>query len=80
VVVDPRRSETARNPDLHLAIRPGTDPALLAFLVREVLQHRLQGWARSGAESLRGRCTLQSSHLKGSSGAAPTEIQVCQLL
>ena len=37
VVVDPRRSETARHADLHLAVRPGTDPALLAFLVRHVL-------------------------------------------
>ena len=42
VVVDPRRSETAHHADLHLAPRPGTDPAWLAFLVRYVL--------RSGAD------------------------------
>lgn len=42
VVVDPRRSETAHHADLHLAPRPGTDPAWLAFLVRHVL--------RSGAD------------------------------
>jgi len=37
VVVDPRRSETAHHADLHLAAAPGTDPALLAYLVRHVL-------------------------------------------
>ncbi len=29
IVVDPRRTETAKNADLHLAIKPGTDIALL---------------------------------------------------
>ena len=37
VVVDPRRTESARLADLHLAPRPGTDAALLAFLVRSIL-------------------------------------------
>jgi anaerobic selenocysteine-containing dehydrogenase len=37
VVVDPRRSETAHHADLHVALRPGSDPALLAHLVRVVL-------------------------------------------
>lgn len=36
VVVDPRRSETARVADQHLAMRPGTD-ALLLFALLEVL-------------------------------------------
>jgi anaerobic selenocysteine-containing dehydrogenase len=36
-VVDPRRTETARMATRHLAIRPGTDDALLAWLVRELL-------------------------------------------
>ena len=40
IVVDPRVSETARHSDLHVALRPGTDPALLAFLVRSVLLER----------------------------------------
>jgi anaerobic selenocysteine-containing dehydrogenase len=34
---DPRRTETARLATHHLAPRPGTDYAVLAFLVREVL-------------------------------------------
>jgi len=37
-VVDPRTTETARFGNHHLAIRPGTDHVLLAFLVRGVLE------------------------------------------
>jgi anaerobic selenocysteine-containing dehydrogenase len=36
-VVDPRRTETAALADGHLASRPNTDYAILAFLVREML-------------------------------------------
>ena len=36
-VVDPRRTETARLATRHLAPRPGTDYAVLAWLVRELL-------------------------------------------
>ncbi|MCL2779642.1 MAG: molybdopterin-dependent oxidoreductase [Polyangiaceae bacterium] len=41
VVIDPRRTETAEQADIHLALRPGTDAfllaAMLALLVREQL-------------------------------------------
>lgn len=36
-VVDPRRTETARFADHHLAPRPGSDAVLLAWLARELL-------------------------------------------
>ncbi len=36
-VIDPRRSESAALADEHLAVRPGSDVALLAALVRSVL-------------------------------------------
>lgn len=38
VVVDPRRSRTAEEADWHLAIRPGTDPFLLAALITTLVQ------------------------------------------
>lgn len=37
-VIDPRHSETARLATGHLAPRPGTDYAVLAYLVREILR------------------------------------------
>jgi anaerobic selenocysteine-containing dehydrogenase len=36
-VFDPRRTETANLADRHVALRPGTDAAVLAWLVRELL-------------------------------------------
>lgn len=54
VVVDPRRTETARLADQHVAIRPGGDPYLLAAMLQVVLADgartaphladRLAGW------------------------------------
>jgi anaerobic selenocysteine-containing dehydrogenase len=41
VVVDPRRSRTARKADQHLAIRPGTDALLLAALVATLVEESL---------------------------------------
>jgi anaerobic selenocysteine-containing dehydrogenase len=38
VVVDPRRSRTARKADQHLAIRPGTDALLLAGIVATLVE------------------------------------------
>lgn len=44
VVVDPRKSETAKQADIHLQLRPGTDAfllsAILAIIVREGLHDR----------------------------------------
>ena len=41
IVVDPRASETARNADLHLQIRPGEDATLFAGLLNIILS---EGW------------------------------------
>jgi anaerobic selenocysteine-containing dehydrogenase len=41
IVIDPRRSEFARRAALHLQVRPGEDPTLLAGLVRVILAEEL---------------------------------------
>ncbi len=41
IVIDPRRTETARQATLHLQPKPGTDPALLAGILREVIRQDL---------------------------------------
>lgn len=38
IVVDPRRTRTAEHADLHLAVKPGGDVALLRLLARELLR------------------------------------------
>jgi anaerobic selenocysteine-containing dehydrogenase len=42
IVVDPRRSELARQADLHLQIIPGEDPTLLAAMIRQLLAEGLE--------------------------------------
>ncbi|MBI4596764.1 MAG: molybdopterin-dependent oxidoreductase, partial [Candidatus Tectomicrobia bacterium] len=41
IVVDPRKSETARLADMHLSIRPGTDALLLKAMIAIILK---EGW------------------------------------
>ncbi len=39
IVVDPRRTRTARNADLHLPITPGTDVALYNAMIQQFIEH-----------------------------------------
>ncbi len=41
IVVDPRRSSIAKLADIHLQVKPGEDPALLAGMVRVILEEEL---------------------------------------
>ncbi len=41
IAVDPRRTELARHADVHLQVRPGEDPTLLAGMVRVILEEGL---------------------------------------
>ena len=41
ICVDPRRTEVARDADLHLQIRPGEDPTLLAGMLRVIFEEGL---------------------------------------
>ena len=52
VVIDPRRSETARLADRHLFIRPGADGLLLAALVHTVLEEKLGRESEAGARAI----------------------------
>ncbi|HWJ06581.1 MAG TPA: molybdopterin-dependent oxidoreductase, partial [Steroidobacteraceae bacterium] len=52
VVVDPRRTETAEQADLHLQLRPGTDAYLLAAMLAIIVRDGLQD-----AGFLREHCT-----------------------
>jgi anaerobic selenocysteine-containing dehydrogenase len=38
IAIDPRRTELARTADVHLQVRPGEDPTLLAGMVRVILE------------------------------------------
>jgi anaerobic selenocysteine-containing dehydrogenase len=58
VVIDPRRTETARRAEVHLQPRPGEDPALLAAMLRTIFDEDLADAAflrenATGAEALR---------------------------
>jgi anaerobic selenocysteine-containing dehydrogenase len=41
IAIDPRRTELARTADVHLQVRPGEDPTLLAGMVRVILDEGL---------------------------------------
>jgi anaerobic selenocysteine-containing dehydrogenase len=41
VAIDPRRTELAKHADLHLQVRPGEDPTLLAGMVRVIFEEDL---------------------------------------
>jgi anaerobic selenocysteine-containing dehydrogenase len=41
IVIDPRRTEMAGYADLHLAVRPGEDPTLLAGIIRQLFVDEL---------------------------------------
>ena len=45
IVVDPRRTETARKADIHLAVKPGTDAVLILNVLNVILREGL--WDRS---------------------------------
>lgn len=77
VVLDPRRTETAKAADEHLFVRPGTDAVLLLAMVREVLA---QGWASpaaylDGVEDVRGAVEAFTLERAGAvSGVAADDI------
>lgn len=45
ICVDPRRTETAKRADIHLQLRPGSDAALLAGMLRVIFEENLHDQA-----------------------------------
>ena len=60
IVVDPRRTELARQADLHLQLVPGEDPTLLAAMLRVILAEGLED-ASFCAEHVRGLPELRAA-------------------
>lgn len=67
IVIDPRPTPAAREADLHLAIRPGTNVALLNALLREIIAN---GWIDSAYVASH---TVGFDQLKKTVMAHPTE-------
>jgi len=61
VVVDPRRTETARKADQHIGLRPGTDVYLMLGMVKHILDNGLQD---DGANALIRGLNMLSDSLK----------------
>lgn len=75
VVVDPRRTETAKVADTHHFVRPGTDAALLLALVREVLasgRARPAVWV-DGVEAVREAVEPFTPELAASVSGVPAQ-------
>jgi anaerobic selenocysteine-containing dehydrogenase len=70
-VLDPRRSETAAHADRHLAVRPGSDTAVLAWLCAEVLRDGVdEGTPCAAADLMTLRESLEDFTLERAAAAA----------
>lgn len=75
LVVDPRRTETAAEADLHVQLRPGTDPLLLAAVLHVILGGRLHD-AAFCAEHVRGLGRLEAAVAGASPEAVAADVGV----
>ena len=79
IVIDPRKTETARKADKHLFIRPGTDVYLLAAILKNILVKtetaRLPRWVK-GVEVFGALLdTLSIDHVARATGVPVEEIE-----
>jgi len=83
-VVDPKRTQTAALADRHLAIRPGSDAVLLAWLIRELLAPGAGGadhhdYARTTNEEDRARLLKAVQPFTLAVASAATELDMSAL-
>lgn len=80
IVIDPRRTETAAQADLHLAIKPGEDHVLLAAMIRLIIAEKLYDAAfceqhTEGFEALRAAVEpFDLDYCAARTGLAATDI------
>jgi assimilatory nitrate reductase catalytic subunit len=67
VVIDPRRTPTCDFADLHLALRPGTDVALFAGLLREIV-----GWGAADRSWAKHHTVGYAAALRAARETAPS--------
>jgi len=86
IVVDPRRTETARRADLHLQARPGEDPVLLAAMLGVILDEGLEDRAFcadyvQGLEALRAALAPYTpAYAANRAGVAVTDLMAAARL
>lgn len=83
ILVDPRATETSRHADLHLALKPGTDVALFAGLIRLILARNWHDAAfcqrfADGLDALRTEVEPYTPALvEAHCGIAPAQLLAC---
>lgn len=78
IVIDPRRTQTAKRAQIHLQSRPGEDAALLAAMIRVILDENLQDAAFlrenvAGLEALRAAVAPFTPEYAASRADVPAE-------
>jgi anaerobic selenocysteine-containing dehydrogenase len=81
IVIDPRRTETARKADLHLQSLPGFDAAILASMIRVIIGQRLydQEFVAAEAEGLEALgeavAPFEPARIEEAAGLRPGQIE-----
>lgn len=81
IVIDPRRTETAQQADLHLQVTPGEDPTLLAGMLKVILDEGLADaafcdrWVDGLAELHAAVAPFDLDHVSARTGVPADQIQ-----
>lgn len=81
IVVDPRRTQTARNSDLHLQLRPGTNVALMNGLLQQLIANNwidtayVSAHTRNYGELAAKVASYTPEHVSGITGVPAADIR-----